>query len=118
MIRSRVGTVVYSLPASLSLASRMASLALPTAFCTRPSALSALPSASVLASPVALPQVSLTAPFACLAAPFTRSLSISISLRRQRSGTIGGVLFGRLGDPMAGGLEVLAGAGCGVASAQ
>jgi hypothetical protein len=41
----------------------------PTVFCTLPSVLSAFPSASVLASPVTLPTVSLILPFACFAAP-------------------------------------------------
>src|SRR6478672_8054446 len=53
----------------------------PTAFCTLPAALSDLPSASSLASPVTLPATSLMAPLACLAEPSSRSLSISIAFR-------------------------------------
>ena len=57
-------------------ASLAASFALPTAFWTFPRAFSAWPSACVLASPFTLPAASLTAPFACLPIPSTRSLSI------------------------------------------
>src|SRR5580698_7983482 len=51
------------------------------AFWTFPSALSLLPSAVSLASPRALPAVSLMAPLASLAEPTMRSLSISSLLR-------------------------------------
>src|SRR5262249_38659169 len=62
----------------LRVASRSASLALPTRFCALPATLSALPSASVLASPVALPTVSLTLPLTSRAAPSIRSLSMMV----------------------------------------
>src|SRR4051812_40489809 len=45
---------------------RRVSLRPPTAFCTFPAALSDVPSASSLASPVTLPATSLMAPLACL----------------------------------------------------
>src|SRR6202022_3332351 len=51
-----------------------ASLRPPTAFWTLPSTLSALPSASSLASPVALPMVSLIEPLISFADPAIRSL--------------------------------------------
>src|SRR5215472_8198337 len=61
-------------------ASRAASLAPPTAFCTFPAAFSAAPSVCVLASPVTLPIVSLTAPFTRCAAPAILSLSTTALL--------------------------------------
>src|SRR3954467_3982594 len=51
----------------------------PTVFCTFPFTWSALPSASVLLSPVTLPATSLTLPLACSAVPSMRSLSIGLS---------------------------------------
>src|ERR1700730_7436867 len=51
-----------------------ASLRPPTAFWTLPSTLSALPSASSLVSPVALPMVSLIEPLISFADPAIRSL--------------------------------------------
>lgn len=57
-------------------ASRTLSLTPPTAFWTLPAVFSAAPSARVFESPVIFPTVSFTEPFACLAAPLTRSLSI------------------------------------------
>src|SRR6516225_1729972 len=61
-------------------ASRAASLAPPTAFCTFPAAFSAAPSVCVLASPVTLPIVSLTAPLTRCAAPAILSLSMTVLL--------------------------------------
>src|SRR6185437_2403496 len=49
----------------------------PIAFSTLPSTLSALPSACSLASPTALPMVSLTEPLISFAAPAIRSLFIT-----------------------------------------
>jgi hypothetical protein len=61
----------------------------PMAFWILPSASSFLPSALSLASPVALPAASFTAPLACLAAPAIRSLFMAVispllSLSRDR----------------------------------
>src|SRR5512133_284418 len=54
-----------------------ASLRPPIAFWTLPSTLSALPSACSLASPVALPMVSLIEPLISFADPAIRSLSMT-----------------------------------------
>src|SRR5580704_16315912 len=62
------------------LASRAASRAPPTLLCTLPTTLSALPSASILVSPVMWPTPSLIAPLACFSAPSIRSLSIVMLL--------------------------------------
>src|SRR4029453_3568441 len=50
----------------------------PTAFCTFPAALSALPSACSFLSPRTFPATSFTAPLACSAEPLIRSLSITV----------------------------------------
>src|SRR6266446_2714332 len=59
-----------------------ASLRPPTAFWTLPSTLSALPSASSLASPVALPMVSLIEPLISFADPAIRSLFMTVHFYR------------------------------------
>src|ERR1043166_3330665 len=56
---------------------RSASFNPPTAFCTLPAALSALPSVSSFLSPRTLPAASFTAPLTCSAEPLIRSLSMS-----------------------------------------
>src|SRR3984893_10086930 len=58
------------------------SLRLPTAFWILPSTLSALPSASSLASPVALPIVSLIEPLISFADPAIRSLFMTVHFYR------------------------------------
>src|SRR5512132_2618956 len=63
---------------------RSASLRPPTAFWILPFILSALPSASSLRSPTALPRVSLTEPLICLADPAMRSLSMTTSSGLRR----------------------------------
>src|SRR5260370_3658702 len=52
----------------------------PTAFWTSPAALSAVPSAFSVASPVALPAASVTEPFSSFAAPAIRSLFMILHL--------------------------------------
>src|SRR6201993_1366542 len=59
-----------------------ASLRPPTALWTLPSTLSALPSASSLASPVALPMVSLIEPLISFADPAIRSLFMTVHFYR------------------------------------
>src|SRR3982751_2352366 len=79
--RTRRRKPLADYPLALSVASRAASLAPPAALWAEPLALSILPSACVLVSPVAEPTASFTAPLALLAAPETRSLSMVAVLR-------------------------------------
>src|SRR6185312_1212577 len=73
-----LSNLLYFFKASAAL--RAPSFTSPAALCAEPLALSILPSASMLLSPVNLPAPSLMAPFALSAAPFTCSRSMAVIL--------------------------------------
>src|SRR6185437_4509198 len=80
---ARRGLVQRSLSLSLSdspMLSRASSFALPQAFCSLPSAWSALPSSFIFSSPNSLPAPSFSSPPICLALPSVRSWSMPVAV--------------------------------------